>query len=112
MRSLRSAGGKLEQLGTSIVAVSADSVTRQKAFAQAEDLPFSLIADENGSVARQFGVWDQERGLAKRITFIIDPTGIIRFVDQKVNVATHGEDLVKVLKSLQKDNREEEGAVS
>lgn len=37
---------------------------------------------------------------SKRVTFIIDKAGYIRAIDKKVNVRTHGKDVVTLLKNV------------
>jgi len=101
MRSLRDAAAELEKLGAVIVGVSVDSPKAQKEFCEQQKLPFNLLADEEGKLAKLFGVFDQKRKLARRVTFVIDPQGVIRAVDEKVNVRTHGHDIAKLLRELQ-----------
>lgn len=105
MQSLRDAAKELEKLGTVVLGVSVDTVKTQKSFCEQQKLPFDLLADEDGKLAKLFGVFNSERNLARRVTFVIDPKGIVRAVDEKVNVRTHGQDLVKLLKELQAAER-------
>jgi peroxiredoxin len=51
-----------------------------------------------------FGVFNEGWKLARRVTFLIDPKGIVRAIDEKVNVRTHGQDLIKRLKELQRES--------
>lgn len=55
-----------------------------------------LLSDPSGKAARAYGVL-MPNGMASRVTFVIDRDGIIRHVDTKVNVRTHGQDLEAVL---------------
>lgn len=43
---------------------------------------------------------------AQRVTFVIDPQGVVRHVDREVNVSAHGAEMKKVLTRL----REEAGS--
>src|SRR5690606_28386052 len=45
----------------SIIGVSADSVKRQKNFAEKNNLTYSLIADENKNINEAFGVWGPKK---------------------------------------------------
>jgi peroxiredoxin Q/BCP len=45
-------------------------------------------------------VLNELRGFANRWTFFIDKEGVIRYVDKKVNTASHGADIVAKLKEL------------
>ena len=66
---------------TVTLAVSIDHKYTLRAFAEAEGLTFRLLADfwPHGGVARDYGVFVEEKGAAKRGTFIIDKAGILRW---------------------------------
>jgi peroxiredoxin len=51
------------------------------AWARELKLPFKLLSDRDGSVARQWGVWDDTWNLTKRVTFVVDRSGKIRYVE-------------------------------
>jgi peroxiredoxin Q/BCP len=57
-----------------VVGVSVDDCPAQKAFAQKYSIGFPLIADTSKSVATAYGVLGP-RGLARRVTFLIDAQG-------------------------------------
>ncbi len=67
---------------TATLAVSIDSKFALKAFAEQERYSFPLLADfwPHGQVARLYGVFDEDKGMANRGTFILDKEGRIRFV--------------------------------
>ena len=66
--------------GATVVGISSDSVESHKAFAQKHRLPFTLLADVDGEVRRQFGVGKTLGLLPGRVTYVIDPDGIVRKV--------------------------------
>ncbi len=107
MQSLRDAAAELEKIGAVILGVSVDTAKTQKEFCEQQKLPFNLLADEEGKLAKLFGVFNPERNLARRVTFVIDPKGVVRVIDEKVNVKTHGQDLVKLLQELQQKAKSE-----
>ncbi|GGC95229.1 peroxiredoxin [Tersicoccus solisilvae] len=63
-----------------LMAVSVDSKFALRALAEAEALPFDLLSDvwPHGEVARRYGVFDDERGSARRGSFVIDADGVLR----------------------------------
>ncbi len=65
--------------GATIVGISTDPVEAQERFVARCDLPFPLLSDVGGEVARRYGVlgWF---GLSRRVTFVIDPAGLVREV--------------------------------
>jgi peroxiredoxin Q/BCP len=76
--------GKLQEKGYTVVGVSCDSVDSHKAFRAKYKLPFNLIADTDGAIARKYGVpmerkmlGAQETLLVDRQTFIINNEGVI-----------------------------------
>ncbi|HUG13417.1 MAG TPA: redoxin domain-containing protein [Thermomicrobiales bacterium] len=75
--------------GAKVFGISVDSFWSHKAWSDALGLPFDLLADfhPKGAVAQQYGVYNEERGNARRVTFIIDEEGVIR----DVQVAAQGE---------------------
>ena len=58
---------------TSIVAVSIDDVETHLRWAhELGGISYPLLADEDGALARAYGVFDESAGLAMRATFILD----------------------------------------
>lgn len=66
---------------TVTLAVSCDSKFVQRVFADREGYTFSLLTDfwPHGAVARDYGVFVEEAGAAKRGTFVIDKEGVVRW---------------------------------
>jgi peroxiredoxin len=58
-----------------------DSKFSLRAYAEQEGYGFDLLADfwPHGGVASSYGVFDEETGMARRGTFIIDAAGTIRY---------------------------------
>lgn len=63
-----------------LLGISVDSKATLRAWAEQEGYDFTLLADfwPHGAVAREYGVFVEERGFANRATFLIDTEGIIR----------------------------------
>lgn len=62
-----------------MLGVSVDSVAQNRAMVAKLILPFRLLADVDGAVARRFGVWDESDGIARPAIFVIDPSGTVRY---------------------------------
>lgn len=64
-----------------VLAISVDGRWCQRAFAEQRDLRFPLLSDfePKGAVARRYGVYDAEKGVARRALFVLDGEGIIRW---------------------------------
>ncbi|MEY3587130.1 peroxiredoxin [Aquiluna borgnonia] len=69
----------LQRDGVELLAVSVDSKFVQAKFAEHEGYKFSVLADfwPHGQVAKDYGVFIEERGIATRATFVIDTQGKI-----------------------------------
>jgi peroxiredoxin Q/BCP len=61
--------------------VSADPPERNLAWARELKLPFTLLSDPDGRLARQWGAWDDTWNLPRRITYVVDRAGRIRYVE-------------------------------
>ena len=86
-----------------VFGVSLDSVESHKLFSEKNKLPFSLLSDETGEVAK---LYDSLRNLlvyktAKRNTFIIDPKGVVAKIYLSVNPKNHSEMILNDLDNLQ-----------
>ena len=63
-----------------VLGISVDSRHTLRAWGEQERYTFDLLADfwPHGAVAKEYGVFLEEKGFANRATFLIDPEGIIR----------------------------------
>jgi peroxiredoxin len=70
-----------EEHNAQLLAISVDGKWCQKAFAENRNLRFPLLSDfePKGAVAKLYGVYDAEKGLAQRALFVLDAEGIIRW---------------------------------
>lgn len=99
-RSLRDAMPKITALGAVVFGISVQDATSHKRFCTAERLNYRLLDDSKRRVSSAYGVLTKPDGLARRVTFFVDPKGNIRAVDAAVNPATHGQDVVAKLEAL------------
>jgi peroxiredoxin Q/BCP len=111
---------KLNEKGVEVIGVSGDSVKNHQVFKTFHKLNFTLLADENGAIAKKFGVplkpggafktKDAEgkpveltRGVtAMRWTFVIDKDGKIAYKNTKVNAPEDAKVIAKVVSKLEK----------
>ena len=95
-----------EAAGVRVIGVSPDTVSAIKKFADKQSLDFTLLADEDHSVAERYGVWVEKSMYGKkymgvqRSTFIIDADGKIAKVFPKVSPKTHDDVVLKALAEL------------
>jgi peroxiredoxin len=83
-----------------LLTVSVDSFFTHRAWADAEKFEFSLLADfwPHGAVAKSYGVFDEDKGLATRGTFVIDSRGVVRW--KVVNPIPQARDIADYQKAL------------
>jgi len=87
-------------MGVTVYGASLDDVKDMKAFADAQNLGFQLLSDTDGSAARKYGVLAEGASWTGRVTFVIDDEGVLRKIDEGVQVKTHGEDLLLMVEEL------------
>lgn len=76
LSELRAAGS-----GAAVLACSCDTMFSLRVYAEQERLDFPLLSDHwpHGATATAYGVLDEERGCARRGTFVIDRDGVVRW---------------------------------
>jgi peroxiredoxin Q/BCP len=104
--SFRDDFSKLKRAGARVVGVSTDNVASHTKFRAKYRLPFTLLADEQKSVVKSYGVWKDKvlygrkfKGI-ERTTFVIDKKGVIRAVFPKVKVDGHSAAVLDAVKTL------------
>ena len=89
--------------GAVILGISVDDVASHKAFAEKHGLPFTILADSDKAVTRQFGVLKTYLGvmeLARRDTFIVDPQGRIAKHYESVDPNGHSQLVLEDIKAM------------
>ena len=82
-QGLRDIQNELQQNNVVVLGISPDAVKRLPKFIEKEQLNFTLLSDEDHTVADAFGVWGPKKFMGKeydgihRITFLIDEEGIV-----------------------------------
>ena len=89
-----------EKAGILILGVSPDTVKSHVKFKQKFQLPFPLLADEGHKVCELYEVWGPKKFIGKeyegvlRTTFLIDESGQIVKVFEKVRPAEHSTEVL------------------
>ena len=83
-----------------LLTVSVDSMFTHRAWADAEKFEFGLLSDfwPHGDVAKAYGVFNDERGISVRGTFVIDKDGVVRW--KVVNPIPQARDIADYQKAL------------
>jgi peroxiredoxin len=83
-----------------VLTVSVDTVFAHRVWAEQEGFTFPLLADfwPHGAVAQAYGCFDEVRGCARRGTYVIDRSGVVRW--KVVNAIPDARDQAEYLKVL------------
>lgn len=112
---------ELEENGIQVIGISGDSAKNHELFTRVHSLNFPLLADEDGRIAKSFGVPVREgativrmvdgveqtlsRGItASRWTFIIGKDGRIVHKDTAVEAAEDCRNVLKIVRRLTADS--------
>jgi peroxiredoxin Q/BCP len=113
--SYRDDMSKLADKGVEVVGISGDSAKNHEVFKKVEKLNFTLLADEEGSVAKKFGVPLHKGGdfptkdadgnpivlkrgvTAERWTFVINKDGKIIYKNAKVNPTQDSKQILELI---------------
>ncbi|HMR01258.1 MAG TPA: peroxiredoxin [Candidatus Gracilibacteria bacterium] len=92
-----------EELNAQIVGCSIDSVYSHKAWMkELGQLNYPLMSDMTRSLSNEFGILVEEKGIALRGLYIIDPKGILRYqVVHDLSVGRSADECLRVLRALQ-----------
>ena len=90
-----------QQAGATVLGCSVDSVHSHKRWLRDDlgNLGYPLIADLTKRIARDYGVLIEDRGIATRGTFIIDPDQKIQYMG--IHNTAVGRDAKEILRVLQ-----------
>lgn len=101
---LRDSQAELAALDTVVLGVSPDPVSRLQKFIDKESLNFTLLSDEDHAVADKYGAWGPKKFMGReydgilRQTYIIDKSGKLRHIIDKVKTKTHHDEVLSWIK--------------
>ncbi|MCL5991604.1 MAG: peroxiredoxin [Bacteroidetes bacterium] len=99
---------RITSTGAVVLGVSPDSVKSHDGFKDKYNLNFNLVSDSDKSICKTYDVLGEKSMYGKkyigviRTTYIIDDKGVIKYVDPKVSVDGHVDDIIDKLKELKK----------
>jgi len=102
-KSFTATKSDFDNASISVVGVSQDDVDSHKSFCDKFSFTIDLLADTNAELLKACGVGQSEyKGTMywDRTSFVIDPTGVVRKVYQKVSPQGHEQVLLDDIKEL------------
>lgn len=102
---------KLQAAGAAVLGISRDTPRDQAKFRAKYDLPYTLLADVDEQVCKQFGVLKEKNMYGKKVmgiertTFLIGPDGTLIHIFPKVTPEGHAEQVLELLKEWKKGQK-------
>lgn len=102
--NLRDHYAELTGRGYEVIGVSADSEKSHQKFIAKNNLPYTLLADEDRTILNQYGVWGEKKFMGRifdgihRTTFLINEKGIIDKIIRKPKSKEHTEEILEMWK--------------
>ena len=91
--------------GAVVIGVSGDPLSSHQEFARRHRLPFLLASDEDGRLRKAFEVPRTMGILPGRVTYVIDPEGIIRLIfESQFSAQDHVERALEVIRSFKQED--------
>ena len=96
---------ELKKRGFEILGISADTQKKHQSFISKYELPFPLIADTEKEMIQAYGVWGEKKFMGRvydgilRTTFVIDESGRISHIIDKVKTKTHSEQIINLIEN-------------
>lgn len=97
--SFRDQNHTLDELGVLVIGVSPDNAISHNKFIEKHNLNFTLLCDEDMSLAHKFNAVNANKAII-RSTFVVDADGIIRWIEQPVNVEGHAERVLQAVQQM------------
>jgi peroxiredoxin Q/BCP len=87
---------ELEIAGAAVVGISTDDLATQCNFARSLGAPFPMIGDKDSAISRAYDVLWPVIGVAKRVTYVINPQQLIEAVfHHEIDVKSHRDDVLR-----------------
>lgn len=91
--AFRDAFTRFQERQVTLFGVSRDSAEIHAEFRKSHQLPFTLVADENGAIAQAYGV-SSPLGMSARVTFLVDANGRVARVWPDVDPGVHASEVL------------------
>lgn len=99
--SFRDSYDTFQDAGASVVGISSDSEASHRHFRDKHGFPFLLLSDPGGRVRKAFGVPKTLGIIDGRSTYIIDRSGVVRYVfHSQIQVNKHVDEAIGAVRSL------------
>lgn len=103
--SIRDAYSDFVKKDIEVIGISPDSEKSHQKFIEKQNLPFTLLADTEKTVANLYQVWGKKKFMGReyegvfRTTFVIDASGVITHIIDKVDTKDAAKQLFEILEA-------------
>jgi peroxiredoxin Q/BCP len=103
--SIRDAYSDFVKKDIEIIGISPDSEKSHQKFIEKQNLPFTLLADSDKTAANLYEVWGKKKFMGReyegvfRTTFVIDASGMITHIIDKVDTKDAAKQLFEILEA-------------
>ena len=106
LKDMAEAEETFTEMWVEVLAASTDTVFSHRAWVKHESLmkkfPYKMLADHNLGTADAYNILDEKTGIAGRGTFIIDPEGVIRWIEVTSGpLGRNSQELIRKIQALQ-----------
>ncbi len=96
----------LRAMGVEVFGVSTDTHFTHKAWHETSEtigkITYPMLGDPTGTISRNFEILREDEGLANRGTFLVDPDGVIQFLEVTAEgIGRNAAELVRKVKAAQ-----------
>jgi peroxiredoxin Q/BCP len=102
---LRDSWNELQELGIEVLGVSYDSPEKNRRFAENNGLPFRLLTDRDHELAKSVGAARALIPLAKRISYLVGPDGVVLAAYPEVDPKTHASEVLEDYRAVLSNGR-------
>lgn len=101
---IRDSKEELTALNTLVLGISPDTPEKLRKFDDKYSLEYPILSDVDHEVAEAYGVWRMKKFMGKefmgvvRTSFVIDASGHLMHIFEKVNTKTHSSDIINYIK--------------
>ena len=106
LEDLQDKYAQLKEMGVEVFSVSCDTHFVHKAWHDAspriKNIEYTMLADPLAVLAKAFGVYKEDEGIAYRGTFVVNPEGLIKIAEiQDNNIGRNADELVRKIEAAQ-----------
>ena len=104
--SFRDAWSEIQETGAVVLGVSPHDAASHEKFRTKYRLPFPLLSDPDHAVAEAYGAWGEKSMYGRkyegilRTTLLIDGTGVVQRVFEKVRPEGHADEVLAAVQQL------------